>query len=138
MEIKEALMSKSFSVMHEDPYLMALRVMEAVAQSEKVIEKKNTYESDGPHHRCNVAFDAVEDVDDFAKIIFNFDMTGANGLLRVKVSGGMNLHIDETGFFSNGFADHYANNIFPLLRKISEDKIGFFGNKLDEIFKQEN
>jgi len=134
MEIKETLMTKAFSVMNPDPYFLALKAMEEIAKSEKVVEKQNKYESDGPHHRCFVNFDAVESVDNFANIIFNFDLQGVDDLLRVTVHGSLDLKIQETGFFSHSFADHYVSNVFPLLHKISEHKIEFFGNALDNVF----
>ena len=129
------LMTRSFSVLNEDPYFLALRAMEEIAKSEKVIEKANKYESDGPHHRCFVNFDTVDDVDDFSRVVFNFDMQGEDGLLRVNVNGSLDMKIAELGFFGNGFADHYANNIFPILHKISDSKIQFFGEKLDGVFR---
>ena len=138
MEIRESLLTKSFSVMNEDPYLLALRAMETVARTEKVVERKNSYESDGPHHRCTVCFEATDVVDDFSKVVFNFDMFGEDGLLRVNVNGVLDLKIDESGFFSHNFAEHYANNIFPLLRKISEAKINFFGSLVDSVFSESN
>ena len=138
MQINETLMTKAFSVMNPDPYLLALRVMEEVARTEKVVEKKNAYETDGPHHRCFVNFDAVELIDDFSKIVFNFDLQGENGMLRVNVNGLLDLEIEETGFFSEAFGDHYTKNIFPLLRKMSEKKIEFFGKTIDDVFSENN
>jgi hypothetical protein len=134
MEIQETLMSRSFSVMNADPYLLALRAMEEISRDAKVVERKNVYESDGPHHRCMVNFDTVDIVDDFAKVVFNFDMTGESGLLRVGVNGVLDLKIIETGFFSEMFADHYVKTIFPILRKVSEDRVNFFGNAVDRVF----
>ena len=134
MEIKETLMTKAFSVMNPDPYFLALKAMEEIAKSEKVVERVNKYESDGPHHRCMVNFDAVDNVDDFSSIVFNFDLHGEDGLLRVNVTGSLDTKIEELGFFGNSFADHYAGNIFPVLHKITEDKIKFFGHALDGVF----
>lgn len=138
MEIQETLMARSFSVMNEDPYLLALRAMEEISRDAKVVEKKNVYESDGPHHKCVVNFDTIDIIDDFAKVIFNFDMIGERGLLRVGVNGFLDLKITETGFFSEMFADHYVKTIFPLLRKISEDRVKFFGNAVDRVFTEHN
>ncbi len=134
MEIKETLMNRSFAVMNSDPYLLALKAMEEISKYAKVIESTNTYESDGPHHRSHVSFDTIEIVDDFARIVFTFDMRGENGMLRVNIDGFLDLKIDEIGFFTQTFSDYYVKTLFPLLRKVSEAQIKFYGDKVDEIF----
>ena|SRR3989338_5158582 len=134
MKIKETLMSRSLTTSNNDPYLFSLQVMEELSKSAKVVEKKNIYETDGPHHRSTVVFDAIELVDDFSKIIFRFNLLGENGLVRAGVSGSLSLNIEETGFFSQIFTDYYVKIVFPLLRKISEEKIAFFGEKVDALF----
>lgn len=134
MEIKESLMNQAYSINSQDPYLFSLKLMEDLSKDTKLIEKKNEYETDGPHHRSIVIFEALELIDDFSKVSFRFELTGEDGLLRADVRGVLKLHIDETGFFSQTFSDYYVKVIFPLLRKISEDKIKFFGDKIDKIF----
>ncbi len=136
MEIKESLMSQSFSVSSSDPYMLSLKAMEELSKSAKVVERKNLYETDGPHHKSTVVFDTVELVDDFSKIIFRFDLAGEDGTLRVDVSGLLDLHIEETGFFSDIFTDYYVKNIFPLLRKISEERISFFVERVERLFSK--
>jgi hypothetical protein len=134
MEIKETLMTRSFTVMDHDPYLLALKCMEEISRTAKVVERENRYESDGPHHRCVVDFDTIEIADDFSRIVFSFRMEGEDGILRVQIEGFLDLRIDETGFFSETFSEHYVKTLFPLLRKMSEEKIKFYGDKVDEIF----
>ncbi len=134
MEIKETLMSRSFTVSTHDPYMFSLRLMENLSTETKIIEKKNEYETDGPHHRSIVVFEAVELIDGFSKILFKFVLVGEDDLLRAGVSGLLKLHIDETGFFSQVFSDYYVDTTFPLLRKISGDKINFFSKKIDGLF----
>lgn len=134
MKIKESLMSQSFTTSNSDPYLFSLHVMEELSKDAKVIEKKNDYETDGPHQRSTVVFDTIELIDDFSKIVFRFSMIGEDGLIRTSVNGSLSLGIEETGFFSQIFTDYYVKNVFPLLRKISENKIAFFGEKVDKLF----
>ncbi len=136
MEIKETLMNRSFSVMDADPYLLSLRAMEHISRSDKVVERNNKYETDGPRHRSFLNFDVIELVDDFSKIVFNFDMSGDSGVLRITVTGKLITKIEDTGFFSQMFGDHYVKEIFPVLRKMSEQKIEFFGKKVDKIFEK--
>ena len=134
MKIKETLLSRAFSVSDPDPYMLSLKAMEQLSKDAKVVEKKNTYETDGPHHRSEVDFDTIDLVDDFSKIIFHFNLLGEDGLLRAGVNGNLLLNIDETGFFSEVFSDYYVKNIFPLLRKISEERVNLLGNRVDDIF----
>ncbi len=136
MRVQETLMNRSFSVMNSDPYLLSLKAMENISRSGKVIEKKNKYETDGPHHRSFVNFDVVEIVDDFSKIVFNFDLVGENGTLRVTVTGSLITKVEDTGFFSHAFSDHYIKEIYPVLRKMSGEKIEFFGKRVDRIFQK--
>lgn len=134
MKIKETLMNQSFSVSASDPYMFSLSVMEDLSKSVKIMEKKNLYETDGPHNRSVVVFDAVELIDEFSKIIFRFELTGEDGVLRANINGLLNLHIDETGFFSQVFTDHYVKTVFPLLRKLSESRIEFFSGCIERLF----
>ena len=134
MKIKETLMSQSFSISNNDPYLFSLRVMEELSKGVKVVERKNEYQTDGPHHRSVVVFDAMELIDDFSKVTFRFTLTGEDGLLRVNIHGSLAVGIEETGFFSQIFSDYYVKTIFPLLRKISEDKVVFFGESAEKLF----
>ena len=134
MEIRESLMEQAFSAESSDPYMFSLHIMEEISRASKIIEKKNEYETDGPHHRSTVSFEAIELVDDFSKILFKFDLFGEDGLLRVNIKGILKLHIEETGFFSQTFSDYYVKTVFPLLRKLSQDKINFFSEKIDKIF----
>ena len=137
MKIKESLMNQSFSITNSDPYLFSLRVMEELSKDVKVIERKNQYETDGPHHRSVVGFDTVDLIDDFSKILFRFDLASEDGTLRANITGSLAVGIDETGFFSQIFSDYYVKVIFPLLRKISEEKIGFFGGRIEKLFEQD-
>lgn len=127
-------MSQSFSVSSSDPYMFSLKVMEQLSKNVKIVEKKNLYETDGPHHRSVVDFDTIELIDDFSKIVFHFSLVGEDGTLRANIDGHLHLIIDETGFFSQMFTDYYVKNIFPLLRKMSEGRINFFGENVDKIF----
>lgn len=128
-------MNQTFTVSNSDPYMFSLHVMEELSKDSKVVEKKNEYETDGPHHRSTVIFDTVDLVDDFSKILFRFNLVSEDGLLRANITGSLAVGIDETGFFSQIFSDYYVKNIFPLLRKISEDKIAFFGDKVEKLFE---
>src|SRR3972149_1307514 len=123
MRIKETLMNQAFSVNTPDPLMLSLHAMEEVSKDTKVVEKKNLYETDGPHHRSTINFDAIELVDDFSKIIFHFNLLGEDGTLRANIDGLLSVNIEDTGFFSRVFGDYYIRNIFPLLRKMSEERI---------------
>lgn len=136
MRIKEVLMDQSFSIDSSDPYMFSLHVMEELSKEIRIVERKNEYETDGPHHRSSVVFDAVELVDNFSKIVFRFALTGEDGALRASIKGTLSSSIDETGFFSQMFTDYYVKTIFPLLRKVSEDKIVFFGGRVEKLFNQ--
>ncbi len=127
-------MSQSFTLNTTDPYLFSLQAMEEMSKNVKVIERKNEYETDGPHHRSVLVFDTIERIDDFSKIVFRFSLTGEDGLLRASVTGSLSIGMDEAGFFSQIFTDYYVKTVFPLLRKISEDKIMFFGEKVEKLF----
>lgn len=134
MRIKETLMSQSFSINNSDPYLFSLHVMEELSKEARVVEKKNEYATDGPHHKSTLVFDTIDIIDDFSKIVFRFSLVSEDGTLRASVSGSLAVGIDETGFFSQIFSDYYVKTVFPLLRKLSDDKIAFFGGKIEKLF----
>ena len=135
MEIHESLMSQAFSVRNPDPYLLSLKIMEDISKMSKVVEKKNEYEKDGPHHRSTVIFESIELIDDFSNIVFKFELNGEDDVLHANVNGIFDTHIVDTGFFSEVFTDYYVKTLFPFLRKVSEDKIKVFGERLNKFLE---
>ncbi|HIG97122.1 MAG TPA: hypothetical protein HA230_02140 [Candidatus Aenigmarchaeota archaeon] len=135
MEIHESLMSQAFSVRNPDPYLLSLKIMEDISKMSKVVEKKNEYETDGPHHRSTVIFESIELIDDFSNIVFKFELNGEDDVLHANVNGIFDTHIVDTGFFSEVFTDYYVKTLFPFLRKVSEDKIKVFGERLNKFLE---
>jgi len=135
MKMHESLMSQTFSVRNPDPYLLSLKIMEDISKISKVVEKKNEYETDGPHHRSKVVFESVELIDDFSNIVFKFELNGEDDVLHADVNGIFDTRIVETGFFSELFTDYYVKTLFPFLRKISEDKINIFGERFSRFFE---
>ena len=135
MKIRENLMSQSFSISTTDPYMFSLQVMEELSKDVKVVERKNEYETDGPHHRSTVIFESIELIDDFSNIVFKFELNGEDDVLHANVNGIFDTHIVDTGFFSEVFTDYYVKTLFPFLRKVSEDKIKVFGERLNKFLE---
>jgi len=125
MKIEETLVTKSLNKISKDPYRDSLDLMKRMSERGKVVERKNSYSTDGPFHRSDVAFDVVSQLDSYSNVRVSFFLTGENGtrnFLRADILASFNAKIKETGFFSEIFAEFYMENVFPLMRKAAEGK----------------
>jgi len=131
MEIRETLFTKSFSTESENPYVMSLEFMKKLSETYRIYERKNIYQTDGPTKKAILVFDVIEILDKFSRIRISFSMEGENNTLYVNIVGEFVLKMKEYGFFGNVFSEFYLNNVFPLLRKVSEKRVKELEVKLE-------
>lgn len=133
MEIRESLIKKDFSVESENPHALSMEFMKKLSEHYRIYERKNTFETDGPTKRSVLVFDVVEPLDRFSRIIVNFSMEGEKKMLCVNITGEFVLRIKEHGFFTDTFTEFYLNNVFPVLRKISDQRAKELNAELENI-----
>ena len=133
MQIRESLFSKGFSVENENPYILALDMMKKLSEHYIIYERKNVFETDGPVKKATLVFDVVEPLDKFSHVRVNFSMEGENSILYVDVKGEFVLKIKDQGFFTEVFTEFYLNNIFPTLRRVSEQRVKELNRELEKL-----
>ncbi len=133
MKIRETLFSKSFSVENSDPYGLSLDFMHSMSENYLIYERKNMFETDGPVKKAFVVFDIVEMLDKFAHIFVSFSMESENNALFVDISGEFVVQIKEEGAFTNIFTEFYLNNIFPQLKRVSQQKFAKLNTEVDAL-----
>jgi hypothetical protein len=133
MELNETLFKKSFSVDSENPHITAMDFMKKLSEYYRVYEQKNAMESDGPEHKSTLVFDVVDTLDDFSHVSINFSMIGEGKTLYVDIFGSFVLRVRDDGFFTEIFAEFYLNNIFPVMRRVSEARVKELEVELDRL-----
>lgn len=123
MEIRETMYDKKITLENNSPYLVALDLIKKLSQKIKITEKKNFYETDGPHHRSEIIAEIEEKQDNFSKTVFVLSFLGEEKSLVVGLEGRFEVAVVENGFFSESFSQFYVDRIFPIFRKRSEIRI---------------
>ncbi len=126
MQIEETLVTKTITRNTTDPYYTSLEFMRRMSGRGKVVEKENSYSTDGPFHRSEVVFDLVQHLDSYTDMKITFYLTGENStrnFLRADIVASFVSRISERGFFTQLFAEFYLENVFPIMKKTAEDKI---------------
>ncbi len=126
MQIEESLVTKTITRNSTDPYYTSLEFMRRMSGRGKVVEKENSYSTDGPFHRSDVAFELIEHLDKYTDLRITFYLTGENStrnFLRADIVASFVTHIDERGFFTQTFVEFYMSNVFPIMRKTAEGRI---------------
>jgi len=126
MQIEENLVTKTITRNSTDPYYASLEFMRRMSGRGKVVERENSYSTDGPFHRSDVVFDLVQHLDSYTDLKITFYLTGENSTrnsLRMDIVASFVSRIREHGFYTQLFAEFYLENVFPIMKKTAEDKI---------------
>jgi hypothetical protein len=126
MQIEETLGQKTITRSSTDPYYTSLEFMRRLSESGKIIERENSYSTDGPFHRSDVVFDVIQHLDNYTSMKLTFYLTGENStrnFLRLDIVASFVSQVDEHGTFTEWFAEFYLENVFPIMRKTAENKI---------------
>jgi hypothetical protein len=126
MKIEESLFTKTLTKDTTDPYYSSLEFMRQLSMKGRIIEKQNSYSTDGPFHRSEVVFEFVQHLDSYTSLKLVFFLMGENSnrnYLRLDISASFSTHIEEEGFFTEFFAEFYLENVFPVMKKTAENKI---------------
>jgi hypothetical protein len=126
MRIEENLFKKTITRNTTDPYFTSLEFMKQISSKGKVIEKENSYSTDGPFHRSEVVFEFVQHLDAYTSMKLAFFLMGENSTrnyLRMDVVASFSTNIEENGFFTEFFAEFYLENVFPIMKKTAESRI---------------
>ena len=126
MQIEENLVTKTITRNSSDPYYVSLEFMRRMSGRGKVVEKENSYSTDGPFHRSEVVFELIQHLDDWTDMKIVFYLMGENSTrnyLRTDIVASFVSRVEERGIFTEMFAEFYLENVFPIMKKTAEDKI---------------
>jgi len=126
MIIEETFLSREFTFETANPYKTALEIEDRLKNLGNFIERKNTYETDGPDHRVVVVFDIVTKIDEYSKIMVFVELFGnkttesTKGTITVKTSFILKTEINEYGTVSQAFGEYYVSKFFSRAKKKAE------------------
>ncbi len=133
---EELLYSKEFAIETKDPYGLALEIADKFMKFGDVIIEKNTYETDGPHRKCEVRFVIINHLDDYSKLVVECDCRGTlsstGGILRLAARMYFRADVKETGFMTSVFDRFYVQRA-SLFRKTA----GRDAKKITEFIEKE-
>jgi len=135
MRVIDSIFSKSMKIKTNDPYALSLDIMKRVSGFAKVIEKRNNYMTDGPHHASEVMFDAIQDLDEHTRIKLAFNMVGSDGELGIEVNGIVTVNIIKYGFVSDMYSEYYIKNIYPTMKKEIETRADGMIKRIEKVLR---
>ena len=136
MKIEETLLTKKIIIETEDPYGLALELMDFVSKFGKVIERENRYETDGPFRKIILNFELVENIDrESHSIVEFFTQGGTNHVnyLEIEIAGRFITEIAIDGIFSSAFSEYYIKHAFPRYLKASDEKMKHLDRQITEF-----
>lgn len=126
MKIEETLLTKKIIIETEDPYGLALELMDFVSRFGKVIERENRYETDGPFRKVILNFELIENIDRESHSIVEFFTQGETNhvnYLEIEITGKFIAEILIDGFFSSSFSEYYIRHMHPRYLKQADEKM---------------
>ena len=126
MKIEESLFKRTITKSTQDPYFASLEFMKQISARGKIIEKENSYSTDGPFHRSEVVFEFIQHLDSYTSMKLAFYLMGENSkrnYLRLDIAASFSTNIEEAGFFTEFFAEFYLENVFPVMKKTAENRL---------------
>lgn len=136
MRLEETLLSKKIIIETEDPYGLAMGLMDIVSSFGRIVEHENKYETNGPTRRTVLNFDIIENVDRVSQLIIEFGTQGETNninYLEIEVSGKFIADIESSGFFTSAFCEHYLKHTFPRQLKAADEKLKALDKKISEF-----
>ena len=127
MLVQETVLSRQMSAESTHAYADALRLLETARSLGTLSEKKNAYQTDGPRHRLEIAFDVTVPVDAFCRAVLSAtlegDIQGDQGTLHLSLDYVIETAIEETGTFSELFAQFYLAKFYNKNRERAQHVI---------------
>lgn len=136
MRIEETLLTKKIIIETDDPYGLAMELMDFASRFGKVIERVNRYETDGPARKTALTFELVENVDRASHAIVEFLTQGETNnvnYLEIDITGRFVSELDINGFFSSTFAEYYLKHLFPRYLKSADEKMKHLDKSVSEF-----
>lgn len=141
MMIEETFLSKEFTIDTPNPYETATKIEDFMLERGEIIEKKNTYETDGLINKVDIVYDFIEQIDNFSCVIASVNLSGeksedsASGFLTIKTTFTLQIKVKEYGMASQLFSEYYVNSFFSKMKKVAEERTEKIVKALDTEVK---
>ena len=130
----EELFSKYIHLKTRDPFSLSLEILNIARGFGEPVERKNSYETDGPRKRVELSFDLKKEIDKFSTAKISFDLNGesnSRGFLDIRLKGEFQTRMTKTGPISQAFSEYYLSDTLPFLKKEFSD-LKDLGNELEK------
>ena len=139
MIITESVFSKQFFISSRNPYKESLNIRDFAATLGDIVEKKNSYITDGPRHRLDVAFQLTVSIDSFCKVIVEFTIDGdiyeGQSKLNIFIEYIIETKTAEEGIFSEIFTEYYLKKYFSRNKEAANKKINEIITSVEKNFQ---
>ena len=136
MIVEDTIYERRFSLECSNIFSSGLKIIEMASKYGQIIEKKNTYETNGPSHRTEMAFDIIKHTDDFSSVKISFSIKGHENVLEIEMSGIFYMEIDDERFFNRVFSEFYSVKIFPKMKKAAVRELSDMMSSIEEKIKE--
>jgi hypothetical protein len=135
----ESLFSRKIIVEMRDPYAAALDIIVFFSQFGKINQRKNLYETDGPHKRVEIEFDVISVMTRQSRLVIHVAMRGEIGVanfLEINTNGEFVTGFEVTeGTVHEAFVNYYNSEISPYLSSAAGRKCVEITTALESYMK---
>lgn len=138
MEIEDIIFSRQATVNVPDPYTLSLRILKECAGLGDIVEKKNTFETDGPVKSSEVEFDIVRRYDDYSQFRISVLLRGesnSRSVLEIFMSGSVRTKVEEEGHFTSVFAEYYLQSTYDRIMPAMKHDLSSARQNLEKIIR---
>ena len=124
--IEEDIFEKNLYYEREDPYALAVSVMEAARRIAAIKEKTNKFLTSGPREKFELSFSMKYPVDKYSRTLFLFELSGESGthkeeiatnFIKISIKGILQTILPgRDGFVKEVFSEYYVRKLLPGAR----------------------
>ena len=126
-KITESVYTKKFIAEATDPYILALKVMDIASKHGKIIEKRNTYETDGPVKEAKMSSDLIVSMNKYSRVKFTVEILGRTnsiGFISIDITAESQIRLlQPTNILSETFYVFFMKNLYPVFYRRNYSKI---------------
>ena len=135
MEIEDVIFVKEAVINTPDPIDLSMKILEKAMSYGEVIEKRSTFETDGPLKKSAMEFDVIRRFDDYSQFRISLLLNGEmnhRAFLEISLSGSVRTRIEEEGFFSTVFSEFYLENLYQRTTRHAKEELVKAGKDLEK------
>lgn len=131
--IEEEIFQKIMSFNVDDPYAVAINILESARRIGRVREKVNKFLTTGPRKRFELSFSLSDSIDKYSRTLFSFDISGETppNIMKIDIKGIFQIRLPtREGFVKEVFSEYYVKKMMPRARSVAKQRATQLENEI--------